>query len=336
MSAKSIASRRRAQNRGTTAPGKTAATQPQPDGFASDGAPVDVLECSVGVMAYNEQTNIGQLLNALAHQQTNRCVIREIIVLASGCTDGTEGVVRDCARRYPNIKLITQPRREGKASAVNLFLRHSIAEILVLVGADTLPTPVTIERLVEPLHQTDVGMTGGHPMPVNDPSEFMGFAAHFLWELHHQVALRHPKLGELTAFRRVFFRIPFDSATDEANIEPLIQGQAYELRYVPDSVVYNRGPATVQDYLRQRRRIHAGHLRIYRKQRYAVSTLSIPNILDALFRSWHWDWKHIPWIMAIIGLEAYARLLGWIDYKFRNQGLHVVWAVAATTKEAIR
>jgi biofilm PGA synthesis N-glycosyltransferase PgaC len=336
MTGKSIASRRRTRNKGSIAPVQTAAKQSHLNGRVSNDAPADVLECSVGVMAYNEQTNIGQLLDALAHQQTSRCFIREIIVLASGCTDGTEGIVRECARRQPNIKLITQAQREGKASAVNLFLRHSRAEILVLVGADTLPTPLTIERLVEPLLQPNVGMTGGRPIPVNDPSTFMGFAAHFLWELHHQVALRHPKLGELTAFRRVFFRIPFDSATDEANIEPLIQGQAYELLYVPAAVVYNRGPATVQDFLKQRRRIHAGHLRIYRKQRYAVSTLNVAHIVDALLRSWHWDWKHVPWIVAIVWLEAYARLLGWFDYKFRRPGLHAVWAVAATTKEIVR
>ena len=331
-----MVNRRKVRNKGATAPGRAFGTQSLLNGSLSAKTSVSTLECSVGIMAYNEQANIGQLLDAIVHQQTTRCVIREIIVLASGCTDRTEAIVRQWERRHPSIKLVTQPRREGKASAINLFLRRSQAEILVLVGADTLPTPVTIERLVEPLLQPEVGMTGGRPVPVNDPSTFMGFAAHFLWELHHQVAIRQPKLGELTAFRRIFFRIPFNTATDEANIEPLIQGQAYELRYVPESVVYNRGPATVQDFVKQRRRIHAGHLRIYRKQRYAVSTLSVTHIVDALFRSWRWDWKHVPWIAAVIGLEAYARLLGWIDYKFRDPGLHAVWAIATTTKEAIR
>jgi biofilm PGA synthesis N-glycosyltransferase PgaC len=287
-------------------------------------------------MAYNEEKNIGQLLEAFLHQQTVCCVISEIIVLASGCTDRTEAIVRDWMRRYPKVKLITQERREGKASAVNCFLRHSTAEILVLAGADTLPTAVTIERLVEPFLQPEVGMTGGRPVPVNDASTFMGFTAQFLWELHHQVALRQPKLGELTAFRRVFFRIPFDSATDEANIEPLICGQGYQLRYVPEAVVYNRGPATVRDFLTQRRRIYAGHLRIYRKQGYAVATLDGGRILRAILASWRGHWRHLPWIIGIIWLEAYARLLGWIDFRFRGPGLHAVWTVAATTKEAIR
>jgi biofilm PGA synthesis N-glycosyltransferase PgaC len=286
-------------------------------------------------MAYNEEANIGHLLGALIDQQTTICSIREIIVLASGCTDGTEAIVRDWARRDRRIKLVVQSRREGKASALNLFVQHSRCEILVLAGADTLPTATTIERLVEPFIEPDVGMTGGRPIPINDPSRFMGFAAHFLWTLHHQVALKRPKLGELTAFRRVFLRIPFNSATDEANIEPLICGQGYELRYVPESIVYNRGPATLNDFLKQRRRIHAGHLRIYRKQGYAVSTLSTPRILEAIVDSWGWDWPHLHWMLAIIALEAYARLLGWIDDKFGQTEQHMVWDIATSTKGAI-
>jgi poly-beta-1,6-N-acetyl-D-glucosamine synthase len=294
-----------------------------------------LLECSIGIMAYNEELNIGKLVAALLQQETTTCVIQEIIVLASGCTDGTEAVVRDWGSRDSRVRLVTQPRREGKASAVNLFLQHSQSEILVLAGADTLPTPLTIQLLVEPFHQPEVGMTGGRPVPVNDPSTFMGFAAHVLWELHHQIALREPKLGELTAFRRVFYRIPTDSATDEANIEPLIGGQGYQLRYVPESIIYNRGPTTVQDFLRQRRRIYSGHLRIYRKQGYAVSTMNTGRIVEVLLRSWRWNWHYIPWILAIVSLEVYARLLGWIDYKFRGPGHHAVWDVATTTKEVI-
>src|SRR5919202_5959776 len=82
-------------------------------GRATEAASGDgqVLECSIGIMAYNEEGNIGRLLDALVHQQTRICAIREIIVLASGCTDGTEAIARDWARRDARIKLVVQPRR---------------------------------------------------------------------------------------------------------------------------------------------------------------------------------------------------------------------------------
>src|SRR5690242_15451877 len=79
------------------------------------------LSCSIGIMAYNEEANIAHLLKALLAQQTVHCDIKEIIVLASGCKDNTEGIVRAFCHQHPHIKLIVQPRREGKASAINLF-----------------------------------------------------------------------------------------------------------------------------------------------------------------------------------------------------------------------
>ena len=70
-----------------------------------------------------------------------------------------------------------------------------------------------------------------------------------------------PKLGEIVAFRNVIPRIPLDTAVDELSIQALITQLGYQLVYEPEAVVYNRGPATVGDFLRQRRRIYAGHLR---------------------------------------------------------------------------
>jgi poly-beta-1,6-N-acetyl-D-glucosamine synthase len=309
-----------------------AARDPPPDDGCLRAPP---LVCSVGIMAYNEEGNIGNVLRALQKQQVQTCEIGEVIVLASGCTDRTEAIVRRLGDEYPRIKLMTQPRRMGKASAINLFLRHARGEILVLESADTLPGPMTIERLIAPFVDPEVGMTGGRPVPINDRSTFMGFAAHLLWEMHHQVALQRPKMGELIAFRRIFHRIPNDSAVDEANVEPLICGQGFRLQYVPEAVVLMRGPQSLGDFLKQRRRIYAGHLRIRRQQGYVVSTMSRARLLTAFLRTWSWDWRYLFWAPAVGALEALARVLGWLDARWGEPNRHTVWDVAATTKGAI-
>lgn len=289
------------------------------------------LECSIGIMAYNEEKNIARTLRALLEQQTVTCVIKEIIVVASGCTDKTEAIVREFCERNDRVKLIVESKRAGKASAVNIFLSQATSDILVSVGADTVPGPETIQRLVEPFADPEIGMTGGHPIPTNDPNTFMGFAAHLLWDLHHQIALKYPKLGEITAYRRVFHRIPHNSAVDEANMEPLIRGQGYQLKYVPEAIVFNRGPETVEDFLKQRRRIYAGHLRMRKEQGYSVSTMSGGSILSALLRSWRWNRHYCFWTPCVITLEIEGRILGWYDFRFKKKD-HAVWDVAVSTK----
>ncbi len=47
------------------------------------------IRCSVGITAYNEEANIGRLLQAILDQRLYEVEICEIIVVASGCTDRT-------------------------------------------------------------------------------------------------------------------------------------------------------------------------------------------------------------------------------------------------------
>ena len=295
-----------------------------------------MLSCCVAVMAYNEEANIGRMLEALCQQRLRQVEIAEIIVVASGCEDRTEEIVREFCRRDPRVRLISQPRRQGKASAVNVLLRNTRQEIIVLANADTVPAPEAVEHLVLPFRDPDVGMTGGRPVPTNDPRTFMGYAVHLLWTLHHQISLRQPKMGELIAFRNFFYQIPHDSAVDEASIEPLIRGQGLQLRYVPEAVVYNRGPETVADFLRQRRRIYAGHVYVRDTLGYRVSTMKGRRILWLLLRDpgVARDWRYFFWGPAVIGLEVWARLLGMIDYRVWKRK-HAVWEVVGSTKQAI-
>jgi biofilm PGA synthesis N-glycosyltransferase PgaC len=295
-----------------------------------------MLKCCVATMAYNEEVNIGQMMKAVLAQQLEQVEISEILVVASGCTDRTEDIVREFAVQDPRIRLLVQPCRTGKSSAVNHLLRSTSREIIVLVNADTVPAPDAIEKLVAPFADPVVGMAGGRPVPVNDTHTFMGYTAHLLWKLHHQVSLRRPKMGEIIAFRNIFYQIPLDSAVDEASIEPLIRGQGLKLCYTPDAVVYNRGPETVQDFLRQRRRIYAGHVYVRNTLGYRVSTMKSYRILPLLLLipGIRRDWRYFLWVPLVVALEAWSRVLGIMDYHVWKRK-HAVWEVVETTKTPV-
>jgi len=290
-----------------------------------------LIPCSMGIMAHNEEANIGRLLEAVLAQRMKHVVVTEIVVVASGCTDKTEEIVRKWAKRDTRIRLLSQEKRNGKATAINEFLTQVKEKVLVLCSADLILEADAIERLVLPFADPEVGMTSSRPVPVNDRTQFMGFAAHMLWDLHHKVNLVSFKAGEMVACRKIYERIPYHTAVDEASMEPLIRGQGYRVEYVPSAIVYNQGPETVEDFLRQRRRIYAGHLAIRDSLGYSVSTMSARKIFAILLRNLDWRPRYFIWTWAIVGLEAYGRLLGVRDYKKRRD--HRVWEIATTTKK---
>ncbi len=291
-----------------------------------------MLTCSIGITAYNEEANIGQLLQLILNQRLQTVAITEIIVVASGCTDRTEAIAREFAARDGRIRLLVQPQREGKASAMNLFIREAQEELLILCSADLQPGLDAVEQLIAPFADPEVAMTGCHPVPVNNPDHFMGFAVHLLWKLHHEMNMAGGfKGGEMVGFRRVFERIPYHTAVDEASVEPIVRGQGYKVQYCPDAIVYNKGPETVADFLRQRRRIYAGHLDLANLLGYKVSTMSGGKIVALLLKHLEWRPKQLLWTGGVVVLEVYGRYLGWRDYK--NKRNHTVWEIATSTKE---
>jgi biofilm PGA synthesis N-glycosyltransferase PgaC len=294
------------------------------------------IRCSVGITAHNEEANIGRLLEAMLNQDLEQVEIAEIIVVASGCTDNTCQIVEGFEALDPRVRLLVQDQREGKVSAVNLFLRNAREEICVLESGDTLPGEETVENLVKMFRDPEVGMTGAHKVPVNVPDQVVGYLSHLRLTLEHSLCLEIPRLGEMIAFRKVFDQIPPDIAMDEAFVEALMIRRGLQVRYAPDAMVYNMGPETLSDFVRQRRRNYAGHLHLKRKYGYRVSSLDNTRVARlALAEAWR-AVSHTVRLLyvftALAAIELYSRILGSYDYYVRRDK-HVVWDMAWTTKE---
>ncbi len=289
------------------------------------------LSVSIGICAYNEEANIGRLISALQRQGLSRIVIAQMVVVSSACRDRTEAIVESFGKNDPRIELLKQSERRGKASAVNLFLKAARHDVCVLISADTIPQDDTIEQLCLPFFEAQVGMTGGHPVPVDDPATFMGFVSHLIWRLAHDVSLIEPKLGELVAFRRIIDGIPEDTAVDEASIEAMIKKQGYNLRYVPEALVFNKGPGRLSDLIKQRRRIYAGHLHLKKTTAYKASSMSSLRLLRCIMRTLDADWRTISWTPLAMVLEAYCRLLGSYDFHVKRKNPYI-WDIASSTK----
>ncbi|MDP8231969.1 MAG: glycosyltransferase family 2 protein [Candidatus Zophobacter franzmannii] len=293
------------------------------------------LSCSIGVFAFNEENNIEKILSALLNQQTNKVNIAEIIVVSSACSDNTDTIVERISAEHPIVRLIQETERNGKSASINHFLKETVSDYLVIESADTIPEKDVIEKLVSPFKCGKVGMTGGRPVPENDSKSFVGYAVQLLWRMHHKMAMISPKLGEMVAIKRVFLEIPAESAVDEASIEALIRENGLKTVYIPDAIIYNKGPENISDFVKQRRRIEAGHLWLKSQQHYTVASQSSTLLLKITLTELKERPQEVFKLMGVMILEMYCRLLGKFDYHVKKKN-PFIWDIAKSTKNLDR
>jgi glycosyltransferase involved in cell wall biosynthesis len=288
---------------------------------------------SIGITIHNEEGNIGRLLEALEREGLERFGLGQVVVVSSGSTDRSEAIVGEHAQGWPALTLVTEPERRGKASAINLFLETvgEASEVLVLMSGDVLPEPGAVLKLVVAFDDTSVGMVGGRPSPTGCKG-LIGEVVRLQWELHHEICLEDPKLGEVVAFRNIVRRIPPDTAVDEAAIEAIMRERGLRLAYVPEAVIRNKGPETVADFLKQRRRIAAGHRHLKTTSHYEVSTHGPGRILRLMAGVVRREPARLPWALVAAGLEVVGRVQGLYDLHVRHKNPYI-WDVATSTKE---
>ncbi|MFQ5911354.1 MAG: glycosyltransferase [Thermoplasmata archaeon] len=286
---------------------------------------------TIGICAYNEERNIGELLRALLEQRTRVAEIQEILVVASGCTDKTPEIVESLAENDGRIRLILQEERRGKASAINEILRDARSEVIVLESADTMPSPEAIELLVRPFRDSKVGVVAARPLPVDDHRTFWGGIAHALWELHHQVSLQVPKTGEMFAFRHLLEVIPDCVGADEDWIRHSVESEGYRVVYEPLAVVHNSGPKTLDEFLKQRVRCDVQGLHQSRTGSFVTPTWRTRLIVNAFFNYARREPTKLRALLSFSLLETMARAYSFVRVTFKSVDVPV-WEELSSTK----
>jgi glycosyltransferase involved in cell wall biosynthesis len=113
------------------------------------------MNCSIVIRAYNEEKQIGRLLEGL-RRQTVRDV--EILLVDSGSTDGTIGIAESFGARIVHI-----PSREFTfGRSLNRGVRAATRELVVIASAHVYPVyPDWLEQLLQPFEDDQVALTYG-------------------------------------------------------------------------------------------------------------------------------------------------------------------------------
>jgi cellulose synthase/poly-beta-1,6-N-acetylglucosamine synthase-like glycosyltransferase len=262
-------------------------------------------------MAYNEEVFIRSALADVIKQQQNLVYVDEIIVIISGSNDATEDIARSMALDDSRIRVIIEAERTGKIYSVIHFLNVSRNAICVLSSADVFAEEACFDNLAAPLiDDPAVGMTGPRVIPSTARRRrTLALRLHDeLWEIHHELALTKPKLGELVMVRKEFVdHVPTVSGCDEVMLEAAVIGSGAKLMYAPTAIVHNVGAAKIGEYFRTRSRNHTMHLVTHRKLHYDASTLRLRTIFGPLVKYTVQRPKQCIYIVVLLGFEVAAR-----------------------------
>lgn len=297
---------------------------------------------TIGVCAYNEERNIKALLGDILNQKDLSENVR-VIVVASGCTDNTVGVVREIMNGDRRVELIEEKTRTGKTNAINRILANCRAGVLAIVGADIRLPQNSVSEILRAISDERVAVVGGLPVVENSGNGIVAKSASIIWRVMRRAMTELGSrgelsfvMGELYCFRTdLVERIPPEVVNDDAYVATFARNRGFKVFHAANANFVLKVPSTIPDYIAQRRRVTFGHLQIKAQMgRFAnIEGMALDQtaiLARAMIREAASHPMSMIRIVFLLELEVMVRLLAWLDLRVGKQ--HTLWNTIATTK----
>jgi peptidoglycan/xylan/chitin deacetylase (PgdA/CDA1 family)/glycosyltransferase involved in cell wall biosynthesis len=230
---------------------------------------------TVIVPAFNEAAGIAATVRSLA---ASDYPILQIIVVDDGSTDATAQIVASLA--LPNVSLVRQPNA-GKPAALNTGVAQARYGTVVLVDGDTVFERGTLQALVAPFADPQVGAVSGNTK-VGNRRGIVGRWQHIEYVIGFNLDRRMfdvlqcmPTVpGAIGAFRRHVLAqvggVSDDTLAEDTDLTMAICRSGWRVVYAPDARAWTEAPVTISQLWRQRYRWCYGTMQAMWKHRHAM------------------------------------------------------------------
>jgi poly-beta-1,6-N-acetyl-D-glucosamine synthase len=252
---------------------------------ANKVVPVTLPSVTIIIAAYNEEKVIeAKLRNSF--QLGYPADKLQLIVAAYGSDDDTVRI----ASSFSDVLVLHEAERKGKAAAVNKAVAYATNDIIVLTDANSILSPQTINQLVLPFAEQEVGAVAGEKKVVSaDGAVAAGEGLY--WQYESWLKKQERKFytvvgaaGELFAFRKeLFVTIPGQTITDDFFLSVSINLQHKKMAYVPEAISSETASLSLNDEWNRKVRIAAGGIQSLFLLRAALNPFRYPALAFQFF-----------------------------------------------------
>ncbi|MFO3724919.1 glycosyltransferase [Pseudomonas sp. HLMP] len=225
-------------------------------------APLPAQHVSVVVAAHNEQRHVeDKLRNLLAHDC--RVASLQIVLASDGSSDCTVALARNFDD--PRILVLDLPR-QGKNSVLNAAVAHCTGDILVFTDCDVQWVDGTLDALLAPFADADVGGTVGKMIiPVAGKGLSLGESLYRRYEawlrrVENRTGCTVSADGALQALRRELYQPIPERVNDDFYINTCAPVAGKRVVYVDQATVLDCGVDEAERQFSRRQRVTVGGL----------------------------------------------------------------------------
>lgn len=228
---------------------------------------------TVMVPSHNEESVITKTIENILQMDYENF---EVIVIDDRSEDNTANVIKSLEKKYDKVTALVRDKDAfpGKSAVLNDALKIAKGEAILVFDADARIEPDFLSKLVPNLEPEDVGAVQARKVIINKDFNFLTRCQNneMTLDTNFQVGRDAVKGAvELRGNGELIKRIALEdiggwnneTITDDLDMSTQLHIKGWDVRFCPETIVYEEGIIYLMPLFRQRRRWLEGSIRRY-------------------------------------------------------------------------
>ncbi len=214
------------------------------------------------IAAYNEKDYIDNKVKNNLNLDYPKEKIKQIWV-----TDGSNDGTPELLKKYKDVKVYHEEKRNGKIGAINRGMQFIDTPIVIFTDANTLLNKDAVKQIIKLFQDQKTGCVAGEKRIHSKLADTaINSGENIYWKFESTIKKWDAELysavgaaGELFAVRtKLFEKVEADTILDDFIISLRIVKKGYRIKYAPDAYAVETASANINEELKRKIRISAG------------------------------------------------------------------------------